>query len=629
METKGWTWEKQTAPGAVGGAQFTRALTSAAWSDLVSWTCSASLHCPYPPPESAKPSGAEEGAPPFTLSAPPSYALQPVGPVLSLLLRMNQHIQASCAKAGEEEILCQLFELSLSCCLHNYKRYQAPPLFSFSIRILYTHLEPLQSKMLRWWQPCPRTCEGLNRGAQEGFTRRQMKGSTIKRCPHTHTRGTASAQYFEEEIETEEDKRTQTQPDVVIAGSAGVDSGGLTCPGSQMTWSSVAALQPPPSWQGRAGEGAACLPACPPTCLSTAFEGLRNEWMSTPAREAGAGCSHSESSSQPDSRRRLICVVKDSEPRQITGVQELSPPRMLAAALAVSVLNETPSPEDGSSNRIPLGHLGFDLHWITQNWQSCRESSVTGLMSAWLLTAPPCPHSGTLERLSQLTQFVSSSLTVVQTQYSNSFEHRSLYLWLCGKSEQIPCDEGKFCSGQIPGPNPVTWCTKQRERLKAALTHHPAAMSNGNMNTMGHMMEMMSSRQDQTPHHHMHSHPHQHQTLPPHHSYPHQHQHPAHHPHPQPHHQQNHPHHHSHSHLHAHPAHHQTSPHPPLHSGGQAQTMQEWQQQCELSVSNRIHGLGSQTPSRGREKVSPEPRSLGATDRQESSPKAYSQGVEH
>ncbi|KFO31543.1 Cyclic AMP-responsive element-binding protein 5, partial [Fukomys damarensis] len=115
-------------------------------------------------------------------------------------------------------------------------------------------------------------------------------------------------------------------------------------------------------------------------------------------------------------------------------------------------------------------------------------------------------------------------------------------------------------------------------RLKAALTHHPAAMSNGNMNTMGHMMEMMGSRQDQTPHHHMHSHPHQHQTLPPPHPYPHQHQHPAHHPHPQPHHQQNHPHHHSHSHLHAHPAHHQTSPHPPLHTGNQAQVSPATQQ---------------------------------------------------
>ncbi|XP_029445054.1 cyclic AMP-responsive element-binding protein 5 isoform X5 [Rhinatrema bivittatum] len=105
-------------------------------------------------------------------------------------------------------------------------------------------------------------------------------------------------------------------------------------------------------------------------------------------------------------------------------------------------------------------------------------------------------------------------------------------------------------------------------RLKAALSHHPAGMSNGNMNTMGHMMDMMTSRQEQTAHHHMHTHPHQHQTLPPHHPY---HQHQPHHPHPQPHHQQNHPHHHAHSQLHAHPSHHQTSPHPPMHTGGQAQ----------------------------------------------------------
>ncbi|XP_067147665.1 cyclic AMP-responsive element-binding protein 5 isoform X2 [Apteryx mantelli] len=131
--------------------------------------------------------------------------------------------------------------------------------------------------------------------------------------------------------------------------------------------------------------------------------------------------------------------------------------------------------------------------------------------------------------------------------------------------------QGPNLNNPCASPQVPPMHSEAKMRLKAALTHHPAAMSNGNMNTMGHMMEMMSSRQDQTPHHHMHSHPHQHQTLPPHHSYPHQHQHPAHHPHPQPHHQQNHPHHHSHSHLHAHPAHHQTSPHPPLHSGGQAQ----------------------------------------------------------
>ncbi|XP_047706936.1 cyclic AMP-responsive element-binding protein 5 isoform X3 [Prionailurus viverrinus] len=129
--------------------------------------------------------------------------------------------------------------------------------------------------------------------------------------------------------------------------------------------------------------------------------------------------------------------------------------------------------------------------------------------------------------------------------------------------------QGPNLSNPCASPQVQPMHSEAKMRLKAALTHHPAAMSNGNMNTMGHMMEMMGSRQDQTPHHHMHSHPHQHQTLPAHHPYPHQHQHPAHHPHPQPHHQQNHPHHHSH--LHAHPAHHQTSPHPPLHSGNQAQ----------------------------------------------------------
>ncbi|XP_065608561.1 cyclic AMP-responsive element-binding protein 5 isoform X2 [Cyrtonyx montezumae] len=138
--------------------------------------------------------------------------------------------------------------------------------------------------------------------------------------------------------------------------------------------------------------------------------------------------------------------------------------------------------------------------------------------------------------------------------------------------------QGPNLNNPCASPQVPPMHSEAKMRLKAALTHHPAAMSNGNMNTMGHMMEMMSSRQDQTPHHHMHSHPHQHQALPPHHSYPHQHQHPAHHPHPQPHHQQNHPHHHSHSHLHAHPAHHQTSPHPPLHSGGQAQVSPAAQQ---------------------------------------------------
>uniref|UniRef100_A0A667ZJS3 Cyclic AMP-responsive element-binding protein 5 n=1 Tax=Myripristis murdjan TaxID=586833 RepID=A0A667ZJS3_9TELE len=93
-------------------------------------------------------------------------------------------------------------------------------------------------------------------------------------------------------------------------------------------------------------------------------------------------------------------------------------------------------------------------------------------------------------------------------------------------------------------------------RLKAALSHHPGAIANGNMNSMGHMMEMMSSRQEQGAHHHMHSHPHQHL-------------------------QGHNPHHNSHN-PHLHPGHpHQTSPHPPLHSGSQmspaAQQMQPTQ----------------------------------------------------
>uniref|UniRef100_A0A5F9CAE7 cAMP responsive element binding protein 5 n=1 Tax=Oryctolagus cuniculus TaxID=9986 RepID=A0A5F9CAE7_RABIT len=138
--------------------------------------------------------------------------------------------------------------------------------------------------------------------------------------------------------------------------------------------------------------------------------------------------------------------------------------------------------------------------------------------------------------------------------------------------------QGPNLSEPCASPQVQPMHSEAKMRVKAALTHHPAAMANGNMNTMGHVMEMMGSRQDQAPHHHMHSHPHQHQTLPPHHPYPHQHQHPAHHPHPQPHHQQNHPHHHSHSHLHAHPAHHQTSPHPPLHTGNQAQVSPATQQ---------------------------------------------------
>ncbi|XP_043922748.1 cyclic AMP-responsive element-binding protein 5 isoform X2 [Protopterus annectens] len=137
---------------------------------------------------------------------------------------------------------------------------------------------------------------------------------------------------------------------------------------------------------------------------------------------------------------------------------------------------------------------------------------------------------------------------------------------------QSPNMNNPCTSPQIPQMQ-----SEAKLRLKAALTHHPAAMPNGNMNSMGHMMDMMNSQQDQAHHHHMHPHPpHQHQPLPAHHPYTHQH--PQHHPHPQQHHQQNHLHHHPHSHLHAHQPHHQTSPHPPLHTGTPAQVSPAAQQ---------------------------------------------------
>ncbi|XP_068614384.1 cyclic AMP-responsive element-binding protein 5 [Brachionichthys hirsutus] len=128
---------------------------------------------------------------------------------------------------------------------------------------------------------------------------------------------------------------------------------------------------------------------------------------------------------------------------------------------------------------------------------------------------------------------------------------------------QGPTHSSSCSSTHIP-----TMHSEAKLRLKAALSHHPGAIANGNMNSMGHMMEMMSSRQEQGAHHHMHSHPHQHLQAP-----PHAYQHHGHHHHGQGHgqgghhHPQGHnPHHNSHN-PHLHPGHpHQTSPHPPMHS---------------------------------------------------------------
>ncbi|CAL8255256.1 unnamed protein product [Boreogadus saida] len=116
-------------------------------------------------------------------------------------------------------------------------------------------------------------------------------------------------------------------------------------------------------------------------------------------------------------------------------------------------------------------------------------------------------------------------------------------------------------------------------RLKAALSHHPGAIANGNMNSMGHMMEMMSSRQEQGVHHPMHSHPHQHMQAPPHAYQQHGHHHHSHahgqgvHHQPQGHN----PHHSSHNHqLHPGPPH-QTSPHGAMHSSQMSPARQQMQ----------------------------------------------------
>ncbi|KAG5271559.1 hypothetical protein AALO_G00181390 [Alosa alosa] len=100
-------------------------------------------------------------------------------------------------------------------------------------------------------------------------------------------------------------------------------------------------------------------------------------------------------------------------------------------------------------------------------------------------------------------------------------------------------------------------------RLKAALAHHPGTVSNGNMNTMGHMMDMMSSRQEQGGNGG--GHPHMHLQQAPPHAYQHQ-SHAVHH-----HHHQSHTAHHQQSHAHhMHPHAHQSSPHH-MHSGPPSQ----------------------------------------------------------
>ncbi|CAB1446401.1 unnamed protein product [Pleuronectes platessa] len=157
---------------------------------------------------------------------------------------------------------------------------------------------------------------------------------------------------------------------------------------------------------------------------------------------------------------------------------------------------------------------------------------------------------------------------------------------------QGPAHNNSCSSTHIPSMH-----SEAKLRLKAALSHHPGTIANGNMNSMGHMMEMMSSRQEQSAHHHMHSHPHQHLQAP-----PHAYQHHGHHHHNNQghgqgqgghHHPQGHnPHHNSHN-PHLHPGHpHQTSPHPTMHSASQ---MSPATQQMQPSQT-----LQSPPPSGGR-----------------------------
>uniref|UniRef100_A0A8C2KFR4 cAMP responsive element binding protein 5b n=1 Tax=Cyprinus carpio TaxID=7962 RepID=A0A8C2KFR4_CYPCA len=152
--------------------------------------------------------------------------------------------------------------------------------------------------------------------------------------------------------------------------------------------------------------------------------------------------------------------------------------------------------------------------------------------------------------------------------------------------------QGPAHSSSCSSPHVPSMHSEAKLRLKAALAHHTGGMANGSMNSMGHMMEMMQSRQDQAGHHHLHSHPHQHMQGPPH-GYPHHaHHHPSHaqsaHHHPQ-----NHGHHNSHP-PHLHPAHgHQTSPHQPMHSA--ASQLSPAAQQMQLTQT-----LQSPPPSGGR-----------------------------
>uniref|UniRef100_A0A8C5CQE4 Cyclic AMP-responsive element-binding protein 5 n=1 Tax=Gadus morhua TaxID=8049 RepID=A0A8C5CQE4_GADMO len=162
--------------------------------------------------------------------------------------------------------------------------------------------------------------------------------------------------------------------------------------------------------------------------------------------------------------------------------------------------------------------------------------------------------------------------------------------------------------GSLPDPSMPGSSAVLMPRLKAALSHHPGAIANGNMNSMGHMMEMMSSRQEQGVHHPMHSHPHQHMQAPPHAYQQHGHHHHSHahgqgvHHQPQGHN----PHHSSHNHqLHPGPPH-QTSPHGAMHSSQMSPAAQQMQptqtMQSPASSGGRRRRVVDEDPDERRRK---------------------------
>ncbi|XP_075883482.1 cyclic AMP-responsive element-binding protein 5 isoform X2 [Nelusetta ayraudi] len=185
---------------------------------------------------------------------------------------------------------------------------------------------------------------------------------------------------------------------------------------------------------------------------------------------------------------------------------------------------------------------------------------------------------------------------------------------------QGPTHSSSCSSTHIPSMH-----SEAKLRLKAALSHHPGTIANGNMNSMGHMMEMMSSRQEPgaaaaAHHHNMHSHQHQHLQAPPHayqhHGQGHHHHHHHHgqghgqgqgaHHHPP---QGHNPHHNSHNpHLHGGGGHpHQTSPHPPMHSSSHmspaTQHMQPTQTlQSPTASSGRRRRVADEDPDERRRK---------------------------